>query len=270
MADYALGDIQGCYGALQRLLEQLDFNESRDRLWFVGDLVNRGPQSLAVLRFIKQLPRPPRITLGNHDLYLLDQLINPKPKRNQDDTLDEILSAPDRDELADWLRHQHIVIHAPGLKLVMVHAGIPPCWTLQQALHYGQELERMLQGEHHAEFLNHMYGNNPTHWSDELPAVDRFRILCNYFTRMRFCDAAGALLLDAKGSADDPPANSYPWYAVPNRKVISETILFGHWAALAGVCPVDNIYALDTGCVWGRELTALRLTDKQRFSVPAH
>jgi len=267
MPDYALGDIQGCYDALQRLLDKLDFNESRDRLWFVGDLVNRGPQSLAVLRFIKQLPLIPQITLGNHDLYLLDQLINSKPRRNQDDTLDEILTAPDRDELADWLRHQHMIIHEPQLQLVMTHAGIPPCWTLQQALAHGQELERMLQGDHCAKLLHQMYGNTPNYWSEGLSEVERFRLLCNYFTRMRFCDAKGSLLLSSEGPTTSSPPNSYPWYAVPDRKILTEDIIFGHWAALAGICPVKNIFALDTGCVWGGSLTALRLEDKQRFSV---
>ena len=139
---------------------------------------------------------------------------------------------------------------------------------MEQALDYGQALERMLQGEHHAKLLNQMYGNSPSQWSDELSESERFRVLCNYFTRMRFCDASGGLILDAKGAADTPPPTSYPWYAVPNRKSIQETLIFGHWAALRGRCPIENIYALDTGCVWGGELTALRLADKHRFSVP--
>ncbi len=269
MADYAFGDIQGCYDALQRLLTQLDFDESRDRLWFVGDLVNRGAQSLAVLRFIKQLPLTPRVTLGNHDLYLLDQLINPKPRRNQDDTLEDILNAPDRDELADWLRHQSIVYHDHEQQLVMVHAGMPPCWTLQEALGHAQAFEQMLAGEQHAEYLALMYGNTPNQWSDGLPAVERFRLYCNYFTRMRFCNAQGGLLLEADWPVNRSPPGCYPWYAVPERKEIRESIVFGHWAALAGQCPLPNVYALDTGCVWGGSLTALRLADKQRFSVTA-
>jgi bis(5'-nucleosyl)-tetraphosphatase (symmetrical) len=263
VADYALGDIQGCYDALQRLLTQLDFDEQRDRLWFVGDLVNRGPQSLAVLRFIKQLPLTPQITLGNHDLYLLDQLVNPKSRRNHDDTLDEIRQAPDKDEIAAWLRQQRIMIHAPELQLVMVHAGIPPCWTLPQALQHAHELEQMLLSEQYAYYLSVMYGNTPNRWSETLDASERFRVLCNYFTRMRYCDARGGLVLESD------TAEHYPWYAVPNRQPITETIVFGHWAALQGKCPVPTIYALDTGYVWGGQLTALRLSDKQRFSESA-
>lgn len=268
MSDYAIGDIQGCFDALQRLLALVKFNEHTDRLWFVGDLVNRGPESLAVLRFIKQLPLQPRITLGNHDLHLLNQLFGENPWKNPDDTLQAILSAPDADELGHWLRKQSILYHDPNLNVVMCHAGIAPVWDLSQAKSCAQELERALAGPDYHHFLTHMYGNEPNDWSSDLTSEARLRVICNYFTRMRFCDATGALCLSYKGSLKHAPANLYPWYAVPNRHDIPADILFGHWAALNGLCPNPKIHALDTGCLWGGELTALRLQDKERFSVP--
>ena len=268
MSDYALGDIQGCYDALQRLLEQVHFNEHTDRLWFTGDLVNRGPESLAVLRFIKQLPLTPRITLGNHDLHLLGRLFSDNPWQNHDDTLDDILTAADAEELGHWLRNQSIVYHDPALNVVMSHAGIAPAWDLVQALACARELEHVLASNHYRDFLNHMYGNEPNHWTPELTGMARLRVICNYFTRMRFCNTNGDLILTYKGGIERAPAGLYPWYAVPNRHEIDAEIVFGHWAALNGECPHPRIHALDTGCLWGGQLTALRLQDRQRFSVP--
>ena len=268
MADYAIGDVQGCYEPLQRLLDHLHFNERTDRLWFVGDLINRGPESLAVLRFIKDLPLTPRITLGNHDLHLLSTLFCEQPKHNDDDTLHEILAAPDGEALGHWLRKQSILYHDPELNVVMCHAGIAPTWDLIQAKALAMELENALAGEHFCDYLTHMYGNKPDHWSEKLVGTERFRVICNYFTRMRFCDANGYLVLTYKGTVDHAPANLYPWYMVPNRHEIEADIIFGHWAALQGKCPHPRIHALDTGCLWGGKLTALRLQDKQRFEVP--
>ena len=170
MADYAIGDIQGCYDPLQRLLQHLDFDDQRDRLWFVGDLVNRGPDSLAVLRFIKQLPLTPKITLGNHDLHLLNLLFGNPQKHNPEDTLDAVLNAPDREELGHWLRKQSILVHDPVLQVVMCHAGIAPLWSLADAKAHAHELEIMLSGEHFHHFLSHMYGNKPDFWSTSLKA----------------------------------------------------------------------------------------------------
>lgn len=268
MADYAIGDIQGCYEALQRLLEALHFNEHTDRLWFVGDLVNRGPQSLAVLRFIKSLPLKPRITLGNHDLHLLGKLFGDCPWHNHDDTLHEILAAPDKEELGHWLRAQSILYHDPELNVVMCHAGIAPVWDLVQAKVLALELEQILAGDDYCNFLMHMYGNKPDHWSADLVGMDRLRIICNYFTRMRFCNVQGHLVLTYKETIEHAPAHLYPWYQVPDRYEIDADIVFGHWAALQGRCPHPRIHALDTGCLWGGKLTALRLQDKQRFEVP--
>lgn len=268
MVDYAIGDVQGCYEPLQRLLEHIQFDDSQDRLWFVGDLVNRGPQSLAVLRFVKNLPIPPRITLGNHDLHFLSALFGDHPKHNPDDTLLQLLKAEDGEELGHWLRRQSILIHDVKLNIVMCHAGIAPIWDFTQAKTHALELEQVLAGPHYQAFLKHMYGNYPDHWSVELTGVERLRVICNYFTRMRFCDARGYLALAYKGKIDQAPANLYPWYNVPNRYDIEADIVFGHWAALEGKCTHPRIYALDTGCYWGGQLTALRLWDRQRFVVP--
>lgn len=267
MPDYAIGDVQGCYEPLQRLLELIDFDEKVDRLWFVGDLVNRGPESLAVLRFVNSLPIPPRITLGNHDLHLLGSLFAENPWKGHDDTLQEIVQADDGEALGHWLRKQSIVCYSAELQVLMCHAGIAPVWNLPQALQLAKELESALSGDNFRDFLTHMYGNKPDIWSDELRGNDRLRMITNYFTRMRFCDAQGRLDLSYKGTLAAASADLYPWYAVPQRKAIEVDIVFGHWAALMGRCPNPKIHAIDTGCLWGGQLTALRLQDKQRFAV---
>ncbi|MDI9818054.1 MULTISPECIES: symmetrical bis(5'-nucleosyl)-tetraphosphatase [unclassified Legionella] len=268
MSDYAIGDVQGCYEPLQRLLEHIDFDEKRDRLWFVGDLVNRGPQSLEVLRFVKNLPLTPRITLGNHDLHLLNKLFAAHPKENQDDSLQLILAADDREELGHWLRKQAILIHDDALNILICHAGIAPVWDLAQAKHLAHELEMVLAGNDYQHFLTQMYGNQPDCWSDDLLGIERLRVITNYFTRMRFCDANGCLLLGYKGTIKEAPVNHLPWYAVPQRKPIDVDVVFGHWAALEGRVPDPKLYPIDTGCLWGGTLTALRLQDRRRFSVP--
>ncbi|MBN9230334.1 MAG: bis(5'-nucleosyl)-tetraphosphatase (symmetrical) [Legionella sp. 40-6] len=267
MADYAIGDIQGCYDPLMRLLDKIEFNDTCDRLWFVGDLVNRGPQSLAVLRFVRSLPITPRVTLGNHDLHLLGLLFADEPWQGSDDTVQDIVDAADGEELGHWLRQQSILHYCPELNVAMCHAGIAPQWDLQQAIGLANELQAVLSGEHYVEYLSHMYGNEPSFWSDSLVGMSRLRVITNYFTRMRFCDANGHLNLEFKGTLNDAPAHLYPWYQVPGRKEITADIVFGHWAALKGFCPHPRIHAIDTGCLWGGYLTALRLQDKQRFAV---
>lgn len=267
MPDYAIGDVQGCYEPLQRLLESVHFDEKVDRLWFVGDLVNRGPESLAVLRFISSLPITPRVTLGNHDLHLLASLFGGQPWKGHDDTLHEVLHAADAEILGHWLRKQSILYYAPEFNVVMCHAGIPPLWDLAQAMQCAKELEDALSGDNYRDFLSKLYGNKPNIWSDDLKGVDRLRVITNYFTRMRFCDANAHLELGYKGTLADAPANLYPWYEVPHRKEIDVDIVFGHWAALMGKCPNPKIHAIDTGCLWGGQLTALRLQDMQRFVV---
>ncbi|HHF7344645.1 TPA: symmetrical bis(5'-nucleosyl)-tetraphosphatase [Legionella feeleii] len=268
MPDYVIGDVQGCYEPLQRLLAHVDFDEKVDRLWFVGDLVNRGPESLAVLRFIKNLPLSARITLGNHDLHLLGKLFGGHPWSNHDDTLHDILVASDGEELGHWLRQQSILYHEPELNIVMCHAGIAPVWDLALAKTCALELEQVLSGTDYRSYLAEMYGNEPGYWSSDLAGIERLRVITNYFTRMRFCDNQGRLVLNYKGTIAQAPAGLIPWFDVPGRKKINADLVFGHWAALGGLCSEPSIYAIDTGCLWGGQLTALRLQDRQRFSVP--
>lgn len=267
MPDYAIGDVQGCYDSLQGLLEVIDFDDSSDQLWFVGDLVNRGPQSLAVLRFIHALPIPANITLGNHDLHLLARLFGQHSPKKQDDTLSEIMLADDGEELGHWLRKQSILCYSSKLRVVMCHAGISPLWDLPLACRLAKELEAILSGEDYRIFLNQMYGNKPDKWSDEFKGMDRLRLITNCFTRMRFCYADGRLNLDFKGPVAEAPTSLYPWYEVPGRLRIDADIVFGHWASLMGVCSNPNIHPIDQGCLWGGHLAALRLQDKQLFSV---
>lgn len=268
MSDYAIGDIQGCYDALMRLLEHVDYDDKVDKLWFVGDLVNRGPESLAVLRFIKQLAIRPNVTLGNHDLHLLSALFGGRPWREKDDTFQEVIEAEDADELGHWLRQQAVLIHDERLDIVMCHAGIAPMWDLDKAKQLALELETVLKGPNYSHFLEKMYGNKPDLWDDKLTGIDRLRAITNYYTRMRICDSNGRLAFYYSGTVAHIPKPYYPWYAVPNRVEIEPHLVFGHWAALLGHCPHERIHAIDTGCLWGGQLTALRLQDMQRFSVP--
>ncbi|HAT6819418.1 TPA: symmetrical bis(5'-nucleosyl)-tetraphosphatase [Legionella pneumophila] len=268
--DYAIGDVQGCYDPLQRLLELIDFNEKEDCLWFVGDLVNRGPDSLAVLRFIYSLPVKPKITLGNHDLHLLGLLFGGQPWKGHDDTLEEVMLADDGEELGHWLRKQSLLCRSSELNIVMCHAGIAPLWDLSKAVGLANELEAVLSGDSYHEFFAQMYGNKPDTWSDDLVGLDRLRVITNYFTRMRYCDAHGRLDLGYKGTLSKAPNHLYPWFEVPCRKEIEMDIVFGHWAALMGRSSHPRIHAIDTGCLWGGQLTALRLQDRQRFSVPGY
>ncbi|KTC64636.1 bis(5'-nucleosyl)-tetraphosphatase (plasmid) [Legionella adelaidensis] len=267
MADYAIGDIQGCYDPLQRLLEKIHYNERQDRLWFVGDLVNRGPQSLQVIRFVKSLPLKPIVCLGNHDLHLLARIFTHPVRINKDDTLHELLQASDSEEIGHWLRKQFILFYDATLNIVMCHAGIAPIWDLPTAIKLSRELEAVLHGEDYLYFLNNMYGNEPTHWSNSLPRLERLRLICNYFTRMRFCNENGDLNLSYKGTIADAPAHLFPWFLVPNRIEIPADIVFGHWAALMARSPHPRIHALDSGCYWGNSLTAICLQDKQRYTV---
>lgn len=269
MADYAIGDIQGCFASLQYLLEKVHFDEQKDRLWFAGDLVNRGPDSLAALRFVKSLPLQTNICLGNHDLHLLSLVYSERRLHPYDPSLQPILEAEDCEELCAWLSQQPLLCYDPDLNVVMVHAGIAPQWTLSQAQAYAHELEITLQGPERALFLQSMYANEPKQWLTELSGMPRLRLICNYFTRMRYCLADGSLDFTYDGPIHSAPPELYPWYDVPDREFIAPDIIFGHWSALEGRCPQPKVHALDTGCVWGGTLTALRLQDKQRISVPS-
>ncbi len=267
VADYAIGDLQGCYVPFLRLLETINFDPLGDRLWLVGDLVNRGPDSLAILRFLYQCPQRPRITLGNHDLHLLQQLFCPSAVKYADDTLDEVCNAPDGMALGHWLRTFPFIEYDAHLNVVMTHAGISPLWTLEETQALAQELSLALNGENYVEVLTYLQHKTPVKWSATLTGLERLRVIAYYLTRMRYCDAEGALSLGYKGAVSDAPAGLYPWYVVPNRVSIAADIVFGHWSALMGQCPNPHIYPIDTGCLWGGPLTALRLQDKQFFSV---
>jgi bis(5'-nucleosyl)-tetraphosphatase (symmetrical) len=263
MATLAIGDVQGCYDQLMRLLERAGYDERRDVLWFVGDLVNRGPRSAQVARFAKSLGERQVTVLGNHDLALL-VIADGVKKPQRGDTFDELLAAPDRDELVAWLRHQKMM-HA-GSGHAMVHAGLLPQWSLPQALALAREVEAELQGPDYREFLDQMYGNEPAQWRDDLAGYDRLRVIVNAMSRMRLVTPGGRMEFSHKTGLDGLPAGFVPWYDAPGRASRSSRILFGHWAAL-GLLAREDVVCLDTGCVWGRALSALRLEDRQLFQL---
>ena len=277
MAIYAIGDIQGCYEDLIRLLKKLNFDTVNDKLWLVGDLVSRGPDSLNTLRYLMSLGDCLITVLGNHDLHML--AVDAGFKTSKDPGLIEILNADDRRQLMDWLRHQPLIHHDETLDYTLVHAGIYPPWTLQQAQDNAHKLEHVLSSDNYHDFLEHMYGNEPDQWSNDLSSWDRLRFICNSFTRMRFCNEIGQLDLKTKGAIGTQAESFMPWYDIPQRKMGGQRIIFGHWSTL---CLTENIndqqkhnaYAIDTGCVWGGKLTALRI-DKDKPEIisldcPAH
>lgn len=264
MPTYAIGDIQGCFAELQNLLQAIRFDPACDRLWLVGDLVNRGPDSLAVLRWAANLGDAAVTVLGNHDLHLLavaEGFVAP----HRSDTLDDILAAPDRRCLLDWLRRQRL-LHAEG-GYVLVHAGLLPQWTPAQAQALAREVEQTLAGEDYRDFLAHMYGNEPRQWRDNLSGMPRLRTITNAMTRLRFCTPEGAMDFAHKGLPDQPPPGHLPWFDVAGRASADATVIFGHWSAL-GLYQRPDVVALDTGCLWGGTLTALRLEDRRVFQVP--
>jgi bis(5'-nucleosyl)-tetraphosphatase (symmetrical) len=264
MATYIMGDVQGCDAELQQLLALIEFDPQHDRLGFVGDLVNRGPDSLAVLRFIKNLPDP-LVVLGNHDLYLLVIGYGIIEYRGEH-TLGPVLAAPDKWALLDWLRQQSFVIHLSAFDTLMVHAGIPPQWSLATVLENAGAAEDCLRGPHFMEWLRdlELHRDHPTDWQAQASFADRIRYSVNAFTRMRFCAANGTLdLVNKTAHSTDPDLFRpwYEWYSLPQR------VLFGHWAALEGRSVHPRCEALDTGCAWGSHLTAYRLEDGKRFTV---
>lgn len=261
MATYAIGDIQGCYDELRRLLDVVAFEPSRDRLWIAGDIVNRGPQTLQVLRFIRSLEDGAIVTLGNHDLHLLVVAAGVR-KPHRGDTLDELLSAPDCGELLDWLRRQKLM-HA-GAGYAMVHAGLLPQWTIAKAMALAAEVEAVLQGPDYGDFLQHMYGNEPLRWRDDLVGYDRLRIVVNAMTRLRLCKPDGNMEFSHKTGLTGVPPGYIPWFDVPDRASADTPLIFGHWAAL-GLLLRPNLLGIDSGCVWGRLLTAVRLEDRRIF-----
>ncbi len=257
MTLYAVGDLQGCLKPLQCLLAQVDFQPGRDQLWLVGDLVNRGPQSLETLRFLYRMRDSVISVLGNHDLHLLAVAHNAE-RLKKGDTLQEILDAPDREPLLDWLRQMPLLHHDALRNITLVHAGIPPQWTLKKARRRAAEVEAVLRNDHQLPlFLDGMYGNEPNLWDGRLRGIERLRVITNYFTRMRFCTPEGRLDLKSKEGLGTAPRGYAPWFSHANRRMRGERIIFGHWAALEGQCSEPGLSALDTGCVWGGSLSLL-------------
>jgi bis(5'-nucleosyl)-tetraphosphatase (symmetrical) len=260
MATYAIGDVQGCFDELRALLERAGFDRRHDRLWFVGDLVNRGPKSLEVLRFVRELGDRAVTVLGNHDLHLVTQHEGFERKR-KDDTFQDVFDAPDARELVDWLRARPMM-HVEG-NWAMVHAGLLPQWTIERAATLAREVEGALRAPGYRDFLANMYGSKPDRWDDALVGWARLRVVVNAMTRMRFCTPEGAMEFDSTGI--EAPAGYRAWYA--DRRD-DQAILFGHWSAL-GLRLSERIAGLDTGCVWGGPLTALRLEDRWLVQVPS-
>jgi bis(5'-nucleosyl)-tetraphosphatase (symmetrical) len=265
MATYAIGDVQGCHEELQRLIDALRFDPAADSLWLVGDMVNRGPDSLGVLRLLKSMGGTCVTVLGNHDLHLLAVAAG-HARLRAEDTLDEVLAASDRDELLDWLRRRPMV-HVAG-NYAMVHAGLLPQWDVATARLLAGEIETALRGPACDDFFAHLYGSKPSRWDDALTGADRLRVIVNAMTRMRFCTARGKMEFASKGGLDSAPAGYLPWFDVPGRASADHTVITGHWSAL-GLVVRPDLVALDTGCAWGGSLTAVRLEDGRVFQQRA-
>jgi len=264
VATYAIGDVQGCYDELLRLLDTLRFDPGSDQLWFAGDLVNRGPKSLDTLRFIKNLGDKAVAVLGNHDMHLLAASCTQKIAEKKD-ALSQVLEAPDRDELIDWLRFRPLFHHDQGFCLL--HAGLPPQWDFKKTTKMARLVEQTLRSPDYPVFLKQMYGNKPNQWSSNLKGTARLRFIVNCFTRMRYCDAAGKLDFANSGPIGSQPKGLMPWFEVPNRKSADMRIICGHWSTL-GYYEGFNCYAIDTGCLWGGKLTAIKLGDTvERYGI---
>lgn len=264
MATYAIGDIQGCFEDLLRLLDMIEFEPKTDQLWFAGDLVNRGPNSLKTLRFVKSLGSSAVSVLGNHDLHLL-AIASKHRKLRKKDSLDQVLEAPDCDELLYWLRHRPLFHYNDDFSLL--HAGLPPQWGFSKTKKMAKKAEKVLQGHDYISFLNEMYGDKPNIWSPKLKGMSKIRFIVNCFTRIRYCDVKGRLDFKYKGAIGSQPNNLIPWFNVPERKSINMQIIFGHWSAL-GYFHGQNCYGIDTGCIWGGQLTAIKLGKKvKRISI---
>jgi bis(5'-nucleosyl)-tetraphosphatase (symmetrical) len=266
MAIYAIGDLQGCFFSLQQLLKKIQFNPESDRLWFVGDLVNRGSGSLEVMRWMLAHQSSVVVVLGNHDLHTL-VVAEGFVSAHRGDTIQGLLDAPDAPEILSWLRRQPLIHHEHGY--LMVHAGLLPEWTVEQAVGLGEEVSLALRGSNYREFLQRMYGNEPNRWQDDLAGWDRLRVITNAMTRLRVCKPDGEMEFKFKGELDHIPNGYLPWFELTQRASLNTPIIFGHWSAL-GLQHKNNVYSLDTGCLWGGSLSAMRLEDKQIFQVPCH
>lgn len=263
MTTYAIGDLQGCYDPFRRLLDKLKFNPDKDTLWLTGDLINRGPKSLKTLRFVKALGASAITVLGNHDLHLLALANGIDYSNDSFDTLRKTLAAPDVDELIDWLRHRPLAHYSKKLDTLMVHAGVPPHWTVKKTLKRAAEVEAVLRGDGFTEFLKHMYGDKPRRWSGKLKGNPRLRFIVNALTRMRMVETDGRLNFTHNGSPESADESLVPWFDAENAAWRGSRLVVGHWAAL-GLIVSPKLVALDTGCVWGRQLTAVRLNKKPK------
>ncbi len=260
---WAVGDLQGCGEALERLLARPELAAADTTFWFAGDLVNRGPQSLQTLRRVRALGERAQTVLGNHDLHLLGVVAGARSLK-PGDTLREILDAPDAAELIDWIRYQPLAVRTADH--LMVHAGVLPQWTADTVMALANEVETVLRGPNWRSFMHDMYGNQPDHWRDDLRGVDRLRVIVNALTRLRFCSADGVMEFTSKASAAAAPPGFQPWYTVPGRRTADVTVVFGHWSTL-GLLDSPRVLAIDTGCIWGGELTAVRLRDRRRVAI---
>ncbi len=269
MATYVIGDVQGCYPELMALLDAIHFNEHTDRLWFAGDLINRGANSLETLRFVANLPNHHQSVLGNHDLYFLSVVLG-KITRKPSDTLADLYQAPDRDALIEWLIRQPLALYDSGYNSLVVHAGVAPHWTRETTLKLAQEASLQLQSSLGSMLLAHLYDETPLTWQDTLTGPERWRCIINCLTRQRIVTLNAKMSLEFKRGLDALPKGYLPWYQIVSRQTASTRIIFGHWAALLGDVGGDfNVVAVDTGCAWGHTLTAYRLEDAMRFSIPS-
>lgn len=268
MSTYAVGDLQGCFDELVELLGVISFDKQRDRLILVGDLVNRGPRSLDVLRLVRDLGGAAEAVLGNHDLHLLAVANGAKASRR--DTLDEVLGAPDCEELLDWLAQRPLAIHEPLTNTLLIHAGLAPQWSVAQTLALAREASDVIAGSDRARFLSAMYGDRPDQWHNRLKGDDRTRFVVNCLTRWRYCDGQGRALLKLKGRPENRSDGAVPWFLAPQRQSHDSRIIFGHWSTLGQIhWPAANVYGLDTGCIWGGPLTAMNLESGELFQVPS-
>lgn len=268
MSTYAIGDLQGCYDDFRQLLDRISYDPRRDRLLLAGDLVNRGPQSLACLRFAHEHAASVRCVLGNHDLHLL-ACAGDRGRLKPGDTLTEILDAPDAAELLEWLAAQPLAVHEPAHDLLMIHAGLPPQWDLARTLVLAAEVSAVLAGSDRTAFFAHMYGDQPAIWDESLSGWERTRFVVNCFTRLRYCSADGRLAMKPKGAPGSQADGLMPWFAVPGRRSAGTRIVFGHWSTLGQVAwPEQQVWGLDTGCIWGSRLTALNLDSGELIAQP--
>jgi len=257
MSTYVIGDVQGCFDELQELVKYISFNPKKDQLWFVGDLVNRGPKSLETLRWVKSLGNSAVTVLGNHDLHLLAIHAGVK-KIKPSSSMYSALQADDIHELVEWLRYQPLMLYNKQLKFAMVHAGLAPQWTLKDALRYSKEVETILQSKKYKDFLHNMYGDQPNQWDTSLNGWDRLRAISNFMTRVRYCSNKGVMNFSEKGPPKSQIADMEPWYKIRSRKSQDTTVVFGHWSTL-GYLHNHNIISTDTGCLWGGLLTAIKI-----------